>query len=116
MPRLVPHVVDLGGGVKRQVRLPDFYDNTGSTISTAVGIERATDADRTLEFVTIDQLVRTGRAAYVSIRYGTGTAAKSSKVLCSRDKLDTVAGTILGLKYKGVDIQSAGFSRRRSRG
>jgi hypothetical protein len=120
MPRLIPHVIDLGGSVKRLVRLPDFYESgagaAASNVGTAVGISRATDTDRTLELVTISQLVTTGRAAYLTIRHGTGRDARSSKILCSKDKLDTAAQMVVEKTYRGRTVQSAGYSRRRKRG
>jgi hypothetical protein len=128
MPKLVLHTIDLGGGVKRLVRLPDFYGGgtgvTGSTppatgavgIGSSVGIEKATSDDLELDILTVNQLVSTGKAAYLTIRHGSNADMRSSKVLCSKDKLDTAAQTILDKIYRARTVQSAGFSRRRRRG
>ena len=99
------------------IKLIDNYDSTGSTIGSALGISRKTDTDsgEGVDRVSVGSALKEGKGVKLSIVYidATSSKRKSAKVFCPIDKAKTAINDIIGKNYRGGEVKSASFPRRR---
>jgi hypothetical protein len=90
----------------------DNYSDIGSTL----GIAKLASADLVDAFSTVGNLLKSGQALRLRIRYKEGTKVKSASVICDIDKAAGAVAAIRGKNYSGGVILSASIPRRRRLG
>lgn len=96
------------GGVKIGVILPELYGKVGN----ALGIDPTPSGDPDI-VQTVRQLLRSGNAIKIRIRYPSGNKAKTADLICSIDNAKTATGKLINLTYRDGAIRSAYFPSRR---
>lgn len=106
-------------GTKFLITLPDVYDSTGNTIGQAFGLSKLSDTytpDDSDASLTVSEGLKTGKLIRLRLSYKVAGKAKSARVVCPTQKVDTGLSAVLGKTYKGADITGAGVPRRRRLG
>lgn len=111
-PPLALHSINLAGATF-SIMLPDEYEEIGGVL----GIEKLpANATAVPILVTVQELIKTGRAIHIRCSVGARGHLKYSKVLCPSEKIASALG---GLRNKTLGsrgtIHHTGFTRRRRR-
>ena len=106
-PPKQPHVLTVGA-TKVGVILSDVY----AGIETIVGVDKISPTNRPDTSSSAADLLKSGQALRIRIRYVAGTKARTADVLCDVDKAKTAVSELVGKTYRGGAIRSAYFARR----
>ena len=79
-------------------------------------LPRLAAADSVDAFSTIGNLLKTGQAFRLRVRYKEGTKIKAANVVCDIDKASGAIAKLRGKSYGGGTILSASIPRRRRLG
>jgi hypothetical protein len=112
MPKTKPHTITVGTQ-KVVVYLADVYANIGSVI----GVDKLAD-NADIDFdAEIGDLIKRGQAVRVRVGYGAEGAPrlKYAYVVCDIDNAKNI-GKMIGKTFKGAQVQTVGFRRRRRLG
>lgn len=87
---------------------PECYEG----ISEYVGVFPCTLDDQQNVSIEKDQVVRRGYALVLAVKYEVSSNAKTTKILCSLDKLGDAFRVLRGVPYRGGKIVSVWRPRR----
>ncbi|HEY9711316.1 MAG TPA: hypothetical protein V6D48_24110 [Oculatellaceae cyanobacterium] len=100
------------GTTKVAVIVSDVYNNNGSSIGNTVGVEPVSDANKPDTSSTSSDLLRSGQALKIRVRYNDGAKPRTADVLCDIDKAKTAVAELVGKTFRNGTIRSAYFPRR----
>lgn len=85
----------------------------GGAVDTITGIAAATDTEQDEPETSVASLLKSGKLFRVNIRYQIGTsAAKTAKILVTRDKLGTALDGLIDKTFRGGTIVKASIPRK----
>lgn len=77
------------------------------SLDTVTGIAEATDTEQDEPNVKVGELLNSGKAFRVNIRYTSGAGTRTGKLLVAKGKLDTALDQLIDKPYRGGQIVSA---------
>lgn len=99
------------GGVTYAVKLPQNYYNG---IDTILGLTKASDSAIKGKVVfSTNEAIKKGLLFPLKVFYKKGIRLASSTIVCAPDKVANAIQELEGDTYRGFEIRSAGFGRRR---
>lgn len=116
-PKKALHIIDLGGGKKISLELPDVYDN----IKSIIGVTKATDADAdTADFEDEVSAIKTGKVMKFRLRAVVGGKSRVHNLVAAAASVQSGGLKKLTGKTLGIfgTITGNGYipSRRKFRG
>lgn len=108
------------GGIRYILELRDVYEVAGSTVGSAMGLTRASDAfepDENDVGLEVSEGLRTGKLARIRISYRLSSGkTRSAKLICPIGRVGTAIRALKTKTYKNGNVVGAGMPRRRRLG